>query len=92
MNDVQLRLLPWDQDGKPAYLRSDDPRGYIARLADQMESVHLGTARELAAHARALLGGHASPRELCRVVERLCEALNDVARVAESRGERLDQS
>lgn len=85
----KLRRLPWDHAGKPAYLRSDDPRSYMHTLADQIESVHIGTAHELSAHARELLSSNPSSRELRFALLRLREALDDVARVAESRGERL---
>jgi hypothetical protein len=40
----ELRLLPWSgPEGKPCYLSTDDQNGYMSRLADNIESVQLGT-------------------------------------------------
>ncbi|MCQ8832346.1 hypothetical protein [Streptomyces malaysiensis] len=86
-----LRLLPWtDPDGKPCYLSSDDGSSPLSRRADAIEAVQVSMAAELLRHARVLLDApRADKRELRYLAERLCEALRDVLRVAESRGARL---
>lgn len=86
-----LRLLPWsDPDGKPCYLASDDGNSPLSRRADAIEAVQLSMGAELLHHARALLvAPKADARELRYLADRLCEALRDVLRVAESRGARL---
>ncbi|MEU5308376.1 hypothetical protein [Streptomyces sp. NPDC021562] len=84
------RLLPWTgADGKPYYLLGDG-EGHVSRLADQIESLHLGMADGLLEHAAALLAEHHVARdELRYLATRLTESLRDVKRVAESRGARL---
>ncbi|MEU5022997.1 hypothetical protein [Streptomyces milbemycinicus] len=86
-----LRLLPWsDPDGKPCYLASDDGDSPLSRRADAIEAVQVSMGAKLLHHARALLDApKADARELRFLAERLCEALRDVLRVAESRGARL---
>ncbi|BBJ41325.1 hypothetical protein SSPO_040430 [Streptomyces antimycoticus] len=86
-----LRLLPWtDPDGKPCYLAADDGDSPLNRRADAIEAVQLSMGADLLHHARALLAApKADTRELRYLAERLCEALRDVLRVAESRGARL---
>ncbi|GAA2335655.1 hypothetical protein [Streptomyces violaceusniger] len=86
-----LRLLPWtDPDGKPCYLSSDDGNSPLSRRADAIEAVQMSMGTELLRHARALLDApRADTRELRYLADRLCEALRDVLRVAESRGARL---
>ncbi|MFS8199260.1 hypothetical protein ACLVWQ_11295 [Streptomyces sp. CWNU-52B] len=85
------RLLPWSgPEGKPCYLLTDGEGGHLSRIADNIESVQLGMGRELLGHARAL---SADPKtgvvELRYLSARLTESLQDVLRVAESRGARL---
>ncbi|OPF70473.1 hypothetical protein VT50_0236545 [Streptomyces antioxidans] len=91
MTGTGLRLLPWtDPDGKPCYLSSDDGNSPLSRRADAIEAVQLSMGAELLRHARALLDApRADARELRYLADRLCEALCDVLRVAESRGARL---
>ncbi|AGP55789.1 hypothetical protein [Streptomyces rapamycinicus] len=86
-----LRLLPWsDQEGRPCYLTSDRDESPLNRRADQIEALQLSMGTELLGHARALLEDHkADARELRFLADRLCEALRDALRVAESRGRRL---
>ncbi|MEU0806677.1 hypothetical protein [Streptomyces sp. NPDC005970] len=86
-----LRLLPWsDPDGKPCYLASDGGDSLLSRRADVIEAMQLSMGSELLRRARALLDApKADARELRYLAERLCEALRDVLRVAESRGARL---
>ncbi|MGF1343809.1 hypothetical protein ACQSMD_27480 [Streptomyces flavovirens] len=55
-NPNELRLLPWSGPGdKPCYLSTDDPDGYMSRLADGIEAIQLGTASELLAEASEAL-------------------------------------
>ncbi|MGA5294874.1 hypothetical protein ACPCKV_13340 [Streptomyces koyangensis] len=84
------RLLPWKgEDGKPCYL-SGEPNGYLTRVADSIENVQLGMARDLLAHADDLLSSpKALAGELHYLAARLTESLGQVLRVAESRGARL---
>ncbi|MFI2301191.1 hypothetical protein ACH5AL_20430 [Actinacidiphila glaucinigra] len=87
-----LRLLPWDgPNGKPAYTPNDNPEGMIARLADRMEREQLTTASELLELARQMLAvtEPPPPNQSRFVVARLCDALSNTLRVAESRGMRL---
>ncbi|MFJ1669451.1 hypothetical protein ACIOK4_24210 [Streptomyces bottropensis] len=88
-SEGEVRLLPWTGvEGKPCYLVSDGRGGPISRLADTTESIQLGMASELLAHARDMLP-NALPGELRFLAARLTEALADALRVAESRDRRL---
>ncbi|MFZ4139098.1 hypothetical protein [Streptomyces koyangensis] len=84
------RLLPWKgEDGKPCHL-SGEPNGYLTRVADSIEKVQLGMAQDLLAHADDLLSSpKALAGELHYLAARLTEPLDQVLRVAESRGARL---
>lgn len=86
-----LRLLPWPSpEGRPCYVVTDSEGGYVSRLADEMEAVQLALSEDVLGHSRAVLGAPAPPySELRFVAARLAECLNDVLRVAESRGGRL---
>ncbi|ASQ96648.1 hypothetical protein [Streptomyces sp. 11-1-2] len=86
------RLLPWsDPNGKPCYLVTDH-QGYVSQVADEMENVQLRTGNELLSIGREMLNNNkVSNRELRFLGNRLCEALRDALRVAESRGERLPE-
>ncbi|MGR3936456.1 hypothetical protein LCH29_26630 [Streptomyces sp. BRA346] len=86
-----MRLLPWSSpDGKPCYLAPGDGNSPLSRRADEVEALQLSMGAQLLAHARALLDDRkASAGELRFLATRLTEALRDVLRVAESRGERL---
>jgi len=89
---AQPRLLPWNGvAGKPCYLvPSEDGKGYLSRLADEMEAVQLRMGTELLGHADALLGNpKAEAGELRFLANRLVEALRDALRVADSRGRRI---
>lgn len=77
--------------GKPCYL-STDGRGYLATLADNMESVQLGMGKELLEYARDTKAPGAkilTATEYRWLASRLTEALSDALRVADSRGQRL---
>ncbi|MFD7649202.1 hypothetical protein ACFV5M_16330 [Streptomyces albidoflavus] len=86
----RARLLPWKgEDGKSCYL-SGEPNGYLTRVADSIEKVQLGMAQDLLAHADDLLSSpKALAGELHYLAARLTESLDQVLRVAESRGARL---
>jgi hypothetical protein len=85
------RLLPWSDDGKPTYLDTDNPNSVLSRLADQMEEAQLTIGQEILPRARKLLENpEASRSELRFTAIRLVECLFDALRIAESRGERLD--
>ncbi|MFI7013448.1 hypothetical protein [Streptomyces sp. NPDC050164] len=87
------RLLPWTTaEGRPCYLVGDG-RGYVSRLADDIEAVQLDMADDLLGHAAALLAERrVTSAELHYLALRLSESLRDVKRVAESRGARLAPS
>ncbi|MFG2643555.1 hypothetical protein ACGFYP_21595 [Streptomyces sp. NPDC048370] len=87
----ELRLLPWaGPDGKPCYLSTDDDDSHMSRLADNTEEIQLGMAAALVAHAlEALDDERTDPDELRCLTADLADALNDMLRVATSRGHRL---
>ncbi|MFH9694600.1 MULTISPECIES: hypothetical protein [Streptomyces griseus group] len=87
----ELRLLPWSgPEGKPCYLSTDDPGGYISRLADNIEAIQLATAAELLEDASESLDNEEAGRDtLRRLAHDLRGALSDVLRVAVSRGHLL---
>ncbi|RPK94300.1 hypothetical protein [Streptomyces sp. ADI98-10] len=84
----ELRLLPWSgSGGKPCYLSTDDPDGYMSRLADSIEAIQLGTAGELLEEASDALDNQGmSLDEMRCLVTELTGALRDVFRIAMSRG------
>ncbi|MFD8107593.1 hypothetical protein [Streptomyces microflavus] len=84
----ELRLLPWSGPGdKPCYLSTDDPDGYMSRLAHNIEAVQLGTASELLEEASEALDNQGMSLDDMRyLVKELTGALRDVYRVATSRG------
>ncbi|MBJ7001215.1 hypothetical protein GTY20_04595 [Streptomyces sp. SID4946] len=90
----ELRLLPWSgSDGKPCYLSTDDKAGYMSRLADNIESMQLGTATVLLEYASDILNEQGTgPEDLRLLAKELTGALRDVLRVATSRGHLLDLS
>jgi len=89
--DPPLRLLPWEEDGKPCYLSSDGD-GIISRVADDIEAVQLDMAREVVKAALPILHNPLSPHgELRYAGLRLSECLVDAIRVADSRGGRIPE-
>ncbi|MER5970713.1 hypothetical protein ABT112_13410 [Streptomyces sp. NPDC002055] len=84
------RLLPWvSPEGKPCYLFGDGA-GCVSRAADNVERVQLGMAADLLDHVTDMLSdGYVTPEQLRFVAARMSEALRDVHRIAQSRGERL---
>ncbi|MFH8403197.1 hypothetical protein ACH4FX_00285 [Streptomyces sp. NPDC018019] len=85
---IHPRLLPWTGSaGQRSYLVTDDNGGVLSRLADEMEEVQLSMGAELLAHATEILKDRkAGALEFRFLSTRLCEALRDALRVAESRG------
>ncbi|WP_326808333.1 hypothetical protein OHB04_24780 [Streptomyces sp. NBC_01775] len=94
-SNTELRLLPWSTpEGKPCYLSADpDGDGLISELADQLEERQLDEATELLLVARSALTQRPdnSVVQVHTFAVRLCAALRDAVRVAESRGGRLGQ-
>lgn len=91
MTSNELRLLPWaGPDGKPCFLSTDDSGGHMSRLADNIESVQLGTATELPDQAIGALATDTAPDDMRLPAKNLTGALRDTLRVATSRGHRLD--
>ncbi|WP_124271863.1 hypothetical protein [Streptomyces sp. ADI96-02] len=87
-----MRLLPWTgTGGQPCYVLGDGT-GQVSRMADDVECVQLGMADELLGHAADLLsdGGEATGPQIRFLAGRLTESLQQVVRVAVSRGSRLD--
>jgi hypothetical protein len=86
-----LRLLLWTgPEAKPCFLITDDGGGRVSRLADITEATQLDMGAQLLAHADDLLP-NATEVQLRFLAERLAEALRDILRVAESRGQRNDE-
>lgn len=84
-----LRLLPWTTpDGKPCYLGPDTAHpGALSLLADSVEVSQLGSAEEVMAGSRAVLGDSAAGERAVRfALTRAVESLEDVLRIAVSRG------
>ncbi|XMN07712.1 hypothetical protein ACK8N7_17595 [Streptomyces griseobrunneus] len=84
----ELRLLPWSGPGdKPCYLSTDDPDGYMSRLADSIEAIQLDTASKLLEEASEALDNQGTSLDDMRcLVKELTGALRDILRVATSRG------
>ncbi|MFI5663419.1 hypothetical protein [Streptomyces sp. NPDC051684] len=85
------RLLPWpSENGRSAYLVTDNPDGYLSRLADRIEHEQLVDAREVLALSRDLLVDvDVAAIELLFIARRLTESLTQTLRIADSRGARL---
>ncbi|NEC21226.1 hypothetical protein [Streptomyces parvus] len=86
-----MRLLPWTgEGGKPCYVVGDGT-GLVSRKADEVESIQLDMADELLGHAADLLADDGATGHQVRFLAgRLTESLQQIVRVAESRGSRLD--
>ncbi|MDG9725923.1 MULTISPECIES: hypothetical protein [unclassified Streptomyces] len=91
MDASPLRLLPWTTpEGNPCYLSTDDSRSLLSRLADDIEEAQLGSGEQVLAGARAVLADRkAGERALRFALTRATESLEDVVRIAVSRGERV---
>ncbi|MFD9789668.1 hypothetical protein ACFWXK_01830 [Streptomyces sp. NPDC059070] len=86
-----LRLLPWTRpDGNPCYLRTDDNKGHLSRLADEAEQMLLDMAETMLPLAeRALADPEVHRDDLISLGTQLTQCLHDTLRVAVSRGGRL---
>ncbi|MER7055426.1 hypothetical protein [Streptomyces sp. NPDC000351] len=91
MTTPPLRLLPWTTpEGNPCYLSTDNGRSLLSRLADDIEEAQLGSGEQVLAGARAVLADRkAGERAVRFALTRATESLEDVLRVAVSRGERV---
>ncbi|MEU6577121.1 hypothetical protein [Streptomyces sp. NPDC046805] len=87
----RLRRLPWTSpDGKAEYVTPGD--GVINQIADSTEVHIISMARDDAADALAMVERPEVCRaELALILRKLASAVNDVAHVAELRGERLTE-
>ncbi|MEW5631444.1 hypothetical protein AB1388_33610 [Streptomyces hydrogenans] len=87
----ELRLLPWSgPDGKPCFLSTDDDSSGLSRLADTLETTYLALAAEALDHASDVLNlVQPDPADLRAAFMHVTAALQQVLRVAESRGHRL---
>ncbi|MFG2954394.1 hypothetical protein ACGF5O_11765 [Streptomyces sp. NPDC048291] len=85
------RLLPWSTpEGKPCFLISDNPKGFLSRRADDLEQVQLALGAELLERVGELVDDPAATdRELRFALRTLSNGMVDALRVAESRGARL---
>lgn len=78
---------------KPCYLSTDDPDGYMSRLADDIEAFQLSSVAILLEEASGTLGDQdADLNDLRRLGHDLTGALKGVLRVAASRGHLLKVS
>ncbi|MFC7263797.1 hypothetical protein [Streptomyces lutosisoli] len=88
----QLRLLPWTTpEGKPCYLSTNgggDSR--LSLLADDIEAAQLDSGEQVLAGARSVLADPKTGERAVRfALTRATESLEDVLRVAVSRGGRI---
>ncbi|WP_241777665.1 hypothetical protein [Streptomyces sp. CT34] len=90
MTDATARLLPWSSaDGKPCFVVGDGT-GPVSRIADSIEAAQLDSAAELIDESRRVLAGRAwTSGELQLLTVELTDSLDEVHRVARSRGARL---
>ncbi|MEU9284224.1 hypothetical protein AB0D57_05715 [Streptomyces sp. NPDC048275] len=87
-----LRLLPWTTpEGKPCYLSTDGgEKSKLSLLADDIEAAQLESGEQVLAGARSVLADpKAGERAVRFALTRTAESLEDVLRVAVSRGGRL---
>ncbi|MFD9206741.1 hypothetical protein ACFVZM_10720 [Streptomyces sioyaensis] len=86
-----LRLLPWlSLGGNPCFLRSEDAGGYLARKADLMEAEQMREGAAVIVDAEEVLDDPTAGSLILRVtLLRATMALDNVLRVADSRGGRL---
>ncbi|MFH8242943.1 hypothetical protein [Streptomyces sp. NPDC018321] len=91
MTAPPLRLLPWTTpEGNPCYLSTDNDDSRLSRLADDVEEALVESGEEVLAGARAVLGDRrAGERAVRCALVRATEALQDVLRIAVSRGARI---
>ncbi|MDF3142889.1 MULTISPECIES: hypothetical protein [unclassified Streptomyces] len=91
-DSCELRLLPWTApDGKPCYLSTDNHDSRLSRLADDVEATQLGSGDHVLVGARAVLADAKAGEYAVRfALTRATESLEDVLRIAVSRGERIE--
>ncbi|GGS58330.1 hypothetical protein AB0E75_16105 [Streptomyces griseoviridis] len=85
------RLLPWTTpEGRPCYLSTDNPYSRLSRIADDIEEAQLASGAQVLGGARAVLEDRrAGERAVRFALTRTVESLEDVLRVAVSRGARV---
>ncbi|MFJ5308327.1 hypothetical protein [Streptomyces sp. NPDC088350] len=90
----QLRLLPWNNpDGRPCYLSTDHDGSRLSLLADDIEAAQLDSGEQVLVGAKAVLADpKAGERAVRFALTRASESLEDVIRVAISRGGRIPGS
>lgn len=83
-----MRRLPWKVEGKDAFVQSGG--GPVNRMADQMESLAVKAAHDLADEVRRMARDMTVTEDvLRRALINLAAITKDVVQVAELRGERL---
>ncbi|MFE0807237.1 hypothetical protein ACFW34_07095 [Streptomyces sp. NPDC058848] len=94
MKSSPLRLLPWTTpEGNPCYLSTDNDDSRLSRLADDVEEALVDSGEQVLAGARAVLGDRrAGERAVRCALARATEALQDVLRIAVSRGARIEMA
>lgn len=87
---MTYRLLPWTTpEGNPCYLSTDGPDSLMSRVADDIEEAQLASGTQVLAGARAVLADKSAGERAVRfALTRAAESLEDVLRVAVSRGGR----
>ncbi|MEF9904871.1 hypothetical protein [Streptomyces sp. P9-A2] len=92
MSPSPLRLLPWTTpEGNPCYLSTDSSQSRLSLLADDVEADQLDSGEQVLGGARAVLRDpEAGERALRFALTRATESLEDVLRVAVSRGGRIE--
>ncbi|WP_210592525.1 hypothetical protein [Streptomyces sp. GESEQ-35] len=90
----ELRLLPWTTpEGKPCYLSTDSDHSTLSLLADNVEAAQLDSGEQVLVGARAVLADPKAGERAARfALTRATECLEDVLRIAVSRGERITGS
>ncbi|MEV5015381.1 hypothetical protein ACIGW1_18420 [Streptomyces sp. NPDC053780] len=90
-NSSHLRLLPWTENGKPAYLSTHNTETYLSRMADKVEAQQIQTAGVILGLARPMVEPDArlSADEFRWVCRRLIESMDDLLTICESRGQRI---
>jgi hypothetical protein len=90
----ELRLLPWTTpDGNPCYLSTDSDHSRLSLLADDVEAAQLHSGEQVLHGARAALADARAGEPAVRfALARAAESLEDVLRIAVSRGARTRPS
>ncbi|WP_369358205.1 hypothetical protein [Streptomyces sp. cg2] len=89
-----VRLLPWTGSSEqPCYLLTDRTGdGPVSRYADRIEALQLRMSVGLLGHAEPIIDDPSADAGQLRFLSaQLRTALEDTVRVAESRGERLEE-